>query len=148
MNAMEGLSALSIAAFLLACLSPFAGPMAFLPAILCGHLALRERKREPGLQGYRFGFAGLIVGYAVGLNISQHSLVYLAPCRELVAARPPFRRDRPINRARLAIGCASTRALRYSASLRCLLLVSWWLIGFWLLLAGRDPSEAGILRCC
>ena len=65
MNAFEKLSALSVAAFVLACISPFAGPLAFVPAILCGHLALRERKIEPDLFGYRFGAAGLIIGYAV-----------------------------------------------------------------------------------
>jgi hypothetical protein len=66
MDTLDKLSAFSVAAFILACLSPFAGPAAFVPAIVCGHLALRQRKTEPSLHGYGFGFAGLLVGYTVG----------------------------------------------------------------------------------
>ena len=64
---LEDFSALAIAAFVLACISPFAGPAAFVPAIICGHLALVEQRREPDLQGYRFASAGLTIGYIVGL---------------------------------------------------------------------------------
>lgn len=47
------------------------GPLGSLPAIICGHLALRKIKREPALKGYRLGLAGLIIGYVVlGLSIA------------------------------------------------------------------------------
>jgi len=40
------------------------GPLGSLPAIVCGHLALRKIKKEPSLRGYGLGLAGLIIGYA------------------------------------------------------------------------------------
>jgi hypothetical protein len=39
-------------------------PLGSLPAIVCGHLALRKIKKEPSLRGYGLGLAGLIIGYA------------------------------------------------------------------------------------
>ena len=47
------------------------GPLGSLPAIICGHLALRKIKREPALKGHGLGLAGLIIGYVVlGLSIA------------------------------------------------------------------------------
>ena len=41
------------------------GPLGSIPAIVCGHLALRKIKTEPSLRGYGLGLAGLIIGYVV-----------------------------------------------------------------------------------
>jgi len=47
------------------------GPLGSLPAIICGHLALRKIKKEPSMRGYGLGLAGLIIGYVVlGLSIA------------------------------------------------------------------------------
>ena len=40
------------------------GPVGSIPAVICGHLALRKIKKEPSLRGYGLGLAGLIIGYA------------------------------------------------------------------------------------
>jgi hypothetical protein len=41
------------------------GPLGSLPAIICGHVALRRIKKEPSLRGYGLGLAGLVIGYVV-----------------------------------------------------------------------------------
>lgn len=60
-------SGLAVASLILS----LVGPLGSLPAIICGHLALRKIKREPALKGYGLGLAGLIIGYVVlGLSIA------------------------------------------------------------------------------
>ena len=41
-------------------------PFGFVPGIICGHLAMKQLTREPGLKGRGLAKAGLVVGY-VGL---------------------------------------------------------------------------------
>jgi len=41
------------------------GPVGCIPAIICGHLALRRISKEPTLQGRGLALAGLIIGYCV-----------------------------------------------------------------------------------
>jgi hypothetical protein len=41
-------------------------PFGFIPGIICGHLALKQLAREPGLRGRGLAKAGLILGY-IGL---------------------------------------------------------------------------------
>jgi hypothetical protein len=38
-------------------------PFGFIPGIICGHLALKQLTREPGLRGRGLAKAGLILGY-------------------------------------------------------------------------------------
>jgi hypothetical protein len=46
------------------------GPITCIPAVVCGHLALRKIRSEPGLRGYGLALAGLIIGYIVfGLSL-------------------------------------------------------------------------------
>ncbi len=54
-------SGLAVASFVFS----LVGPLGSLPAIICGHLALRKIKKEPSLRGYGLGLAGLIIGYVV-----------------------------------------------------------------------------------
>jgi len=42
-----------------ACMGPFAG----IPAIVCGHLARRDCRRDPSVGGDGLALGGLIVGY-------------------------------------------------------------------------------------
>jgi hypothetical protein len=52
------------------------GPITCIPAIVCGHLALRKIRSEPGLRGYGLALAGLIIGYIVlGLSLVLTILV-------------------------------------------------------------------------
>lgn len=47
------------------------GPVCCIPAIICGHLALRRLAREPALRGYGLAIAGLIIGYIIlGISIA------------------------------------------------------------------------------
>jgi len=47
------------------------GPITCIPAIICGHLALRKIRSKPALRGYGLSLAGLIIGYVVlGLSIA------------------------------------------------------------------------------
>lgn len=46
------------------------GPITCIPAVVCGHLALRKIRSEPALRGYGLALAGLIIGYIVfGLSL-------------------------------------------------------------------------------
>jgi F0F1-type ATP synthase membrane subunit c/vacuolar-type H+-ATPase subunit K len=46
------------------------GPFGILPAIICGHVALRKIERDPSLTGRSLALAGLIAGYSIlGLTI-------------------------------------------------------------------------------
>jgi F0F1-type ATP synthase membrane subunit c/vacuolar-type H+-ATPase subunit K len=46
------------------------GPFGVLPAIICGHVALRKIERDPSLTGRALALAGLIAGYSIlGLTI-------------------------------------------------------------------------------
>jgi len=47
------------------------GPIGSLPAIVCGHIALRKIRKEAAVKGRGLALAGLIIGYAVlGLSIA------------------------------------------------------------------------------
>jgi hypothetical protein len=60
----SGLAIASLACSLL-------GPVCCIPAIICGHLALRRMGREPPLRGYGLAIAGLIIGYIIlGISIA------------------------------------------------------------------------------
>ncbi len=54
---------LAIASLVLSCMSFLLWPLGFLPGIICGHLARREIRRDPGLEGDGLALAGLIIGY-------------------------------------------------------------------------------------
>ena len=41
------------------------GPLGCIPAIVCGHIALRKIRKEAGVQGRGLALAGLIIGYVV-----------------------------------------------------------------------------------
>jgi len=41
------------------------GPIGCIPAIVCGHIALRKIRKEAAVKGYGLALAGLIIGYAV-----------------------------------------------------------------------------------
>lgn len=41
------------------------GPLGSIPAVICGHLALRKIRKEPALGGRGLALAGLIIGYVV-----------------------------------------------------------------------------------
>ena len=46
------------------------GPLGFLPAVICGHLALRKIEKDVSLRGRGLALAGLIAGYSIfGLTI-------------------------------------------------------------------------------
>ena len=46
------------------------GPIGSIPAIVCGHIALRKIRKEAAVQGRGLALAGLIIGYVVlGLSI-------------------------------------------------------------------------------
>ncbi len=60
----SGLAIASLACSLL-------GPVCCIPAIICGHLAVRRMGREPALRGYGLAIAGLIIGYIIlGISIA------------------------------------------------------------------------------
>jgi hypothetical protein len=60
-------SSLAIASIVLAVLL---GPFAIVPAVVCGHLALRRIERDASLRGRGLAMAGLIAGYSIlGLMI-------------------------------------------------------------------------------
>ena len=60
-------SGLAIASLVLAVVL---GPFGILPAVVCGHLALRRIERDPSLTGRGLALAGLIAGYSIlGLTI-------------------------------------------------------------------------------
>jgi len=47
------------------------GPIGSIPAIVCGHIALRKIRKEVAVKGRGLALAGLIIGYAVlGLSIA------------------------------------------------------------------------------
>jgi hypothetical protein len=95
---IDKISALSVAAFLLAAVSPFCGPIAFLPAIVCGHLALARQKREPNLQGYHFASAALVIGYLVATIFIVRVIWLLGWLNQILGVSSPslFPRQEPL----------------------------------------------------
>ena len=54
------------------------GPIGCIPAVICGHIALRKIRKEGAVKGYGLALAGLIIGYAVlGLFIVVLTPVFL-----------------------------------------------------------------------
>ena len=46
------------------------GPFGFIPAVICGHLALRKIEKDMSLRGRGLAIAGLIIGYSIfGLTL-------------------------------------------------------------------------------
>jgi hypothetical protein len=58
-----GLSVLAVASFGLSLLGPFG----FLPAIICGHIAKWQMRRNTALRGAGLATAGLTIGYTAAL---------------------------------------------------------------------------------
>lgn len=57
------------------------GPLGCIPAIICGHLALRRIRRQPGLGGHGLALAGLVIGYVVlGLSLALFILMGFWVC--------------------------------------------------------------------
>jgi hypothetical protein len=52
-------------------------PLCTLAAIVCGHLARAELRREPGLQGHWMAVAGLVLGWSMVLTMALIALVVL-----------------------------------------------------------------------
>jgi hypothetical protein len=60
-------SQLAIWALVCGCVSFLCGFLASIPAVVLGHLALGQIKRNPGLQGKGMALAGLIIGYIISV---------------------------------------------------------------------------------
>jgi len=56
-------SGLAIASLTLSVLSAVIGPLGCIPGIVCGHIARRQIKKDPAIQGAGMAIAGLIIGY-------------------------------------------------------------------------------------
>ncbi len=52
------------------------GPIGSIPAVICGHIALRKIRKEATVKGYGLALAGLIIGY-IGLGLS---IMLATPC--------------------------------------------------------------------
>ena len=57
-------SDMAVVSLVFGCLSIILGPFGCLPAIVCGHLARRNIRRNPNLYGRGIALAGLVIGYA------------------------------------------------------------------------------------
>jgi len=55
---------LAIVSLVCSATSVAAGPIGFIPGIICGHIARSRMRRNPSLSGSGFATAGLIIGYA------------------------------------------------------------------------------------
>jgi len=58
-------STLAVVSLIAGCVSLIFGIFAAIPAIICGHLALGEIKKQPEKDGKGLAMAGLIIGYVV-----------------------------------------------------------------------------------
>ena len=58
---------LAIASFVLACLALVLGPIAGIPAIICGHISRNKIRNRADLPGYGLATAGLIMGYLLSV---------------------------------------------------------------------------------
>ena len=56
-------SVFAVLSLVFSCLSFFVLPLGFVPGIICGHLARREIRNNPGMDGDGMALAGLIIGY-------------------------------------------------------------------------------------
>ena len=67
------------------------GPFGLIPAVICGHLALRKIEKDVSLRGRGLALAGLIAGYSIfGLTIVLIIPILLpALSRNLAAVSPP-----------------------------------------------------------
>jgi hypothetical protein len=54
---------LAIASFTLSILSAVIGPLGCIPGIVCGHIARRQIKKDPAIQGAGIAIGGLVIGY-------------------------------------------------------------------------------------
>ena len=67
------------------------GPVGSIPAVICGHIALRRVEKTPALKGRGLALAGLIIGYTVfGLSMAL-AIPILVPvlAYRLAAVAPP-----------------------------------------------------------
>jgi len=71
-------SPLAIWSLVCGCLTLLCGLLAAIPAIVLGHLALGDIKKNPGRSGRGLALAGLIIGYVMGLLNIAALCFYLA----------------------------------------------------------------------
>jgi len=65
------------------------GPLCCIPAVICGHLALRKITKTPALGGRGLALAGTIVGYVVlGLSVFLIGAEVISSRRQRRAYRP------------------------------------------------------------
>lgn len=67
------------------------GPVGSIPAVICGHIALRRVEKTPALKGRGLALAGLIIGYTVfGLSMALATpIVIPVLAYRLAAVAPP-----------------------------------------------------------
>jgi len=92
-------SGLAIASLALSVLSAVIGPLGCIPGIVCGHIARRQIKKDPAIQGAGIATAGLIIGYIflvlfviVVFMFSQSHSRFRARIREVEARLSEIRR--------------------------------------------------------
>lgn len=71
-------SKLAIWALVCGCLSFVFSLFASIPAIILGHMGLKEIKKNPGMQGHGMALAGLILGYAFTLLLPIISIIAIS----------------------------------------------------------------------
>ena len=71
----ERYSGLAIASLILSCMGfVMTGPFTSVPGVVCGHLARREIRRDPGVKGDELALVGLILGY---LNLALYAVIFV-----------------------------------------------------------------------
>ena len=75
-------SGLAIASLILSCLAfVMTGPFTSVPGVVCGHLARREIRRDPGVKGDELALVGLILGY---LNLALYAVIFFIVLAALI----------------------------------------------------------------
>jgi len=103
-------SGLAIASLALSILSAVIGPLGCIPGIVCGHIARRQIKKDPAIQGAGIATAGLIIGYIflvlfviVVFMFSQSNSRLRARIREVEARLSEIRRGEIHTRVRIEL---------------------------------------------
>ncbi|MGA2866392.1 MAG: DUF4190 domain-containing protein [Verrucomicrobiota bacterium] len=95
---------LAIWSFALSVASLVIGPLGFIPGIICGHLAKRAMRRDPGLAGRGLATAGLAVGYTFLLLFLAVAGFFIGTgiyaVRQLATMQPP------VSQGRVSVGSA------------------------------------------